>query len=527
MSVRDERIRIRGERLFAHHERAYHVRADRLFARLLVFQWLAGVAIAFALSPLAWSGPDSTVHVHVWAAVVLGGAISLYPAFLARRHPGATLVRHTIAIAQMLTSALLIHLTGGRIETHFHVFGSLALLSFYRDWRVLVTATAVVALDHAVRGATWPQSVYGVLDASGWRWLEHVGWVLFENVFLVRACRTSRAEMREMALRRARLEEAKRSVEDEVHARTRELRRMIDELRQAEEERVRLNQELVHAQKLEAVGQLAAGIAHEINTPTQYVGDNARFLQESFESLAVVLEAAQNVADAAELSGTLPDHAVRLRAVLEEADTEYLVEEIPRAIGQSIEGIERVSKIVQAMKEFSHPGVAGTTEVDLNHAIESTVTVATNEWKYVATIETELDPDLPSVPCIPHELNQVVLNLIVNAAHAIADVVGDGSCGKGRITIRTRRDGEQVEIRVADTGAGIPAEIRSRVFDPFFTTKPVGKGTGQGLAIAHNVVVQKHGGTLTLESEVGQGATFVIRLPLERREATELREVAA
>jgi signal transduction histidine kinase len=178
------------------------------------------------------------------------------------------------------------------------------------------------------------------------------------------------------------------------------------------------------------------------------------------------------------------------------------------------------------MKDFSHPGPQAMTPVDLNRAIESTITVASNEWKYVAEVETELDPELPPVPCLPGELNQVVLNLIVNGAHAIADVVGDGSAGKGVIKVSTRCDGEFAEIRIADTGTGIPVEARNKIFDPFFTTKEVGKGTGQGLSIAHDVVVHRHKGRISFDTELGRGTTFVIRLPLSTTKA-KAEEVAA
>ncbi|MFC1735778.1 sensor histidine kinase, partial [Candidatus Hydrogenedentota bacterium] len=177
-----------------------------------------------------------------------------------------------------------------------------------------------------------------------------------------------------------------------------------------------------------------------------------------------------------------------------------------------------VASIVRAMKEFSHPGTDEKTAVDLNRAIENTITVARNEWKYVADVNTEFEPDLPLVPCLPGEFNQVILNLLVNAAHAISDVVGDGSSGKGTITITTRAKGGFAEIEIGDTGGGIPDRARERIFDPFFTTKEVGKGTGQGLAIAHNVIVDKHSGAITFESEEGKGTTFHIRLPLENSE---------
>jgi len=176
--------------------------------------------------------------------------------------------------------------------------------------------------------------------------------------------------------------------------------------------------------------------------------------------------------------------------------------------------VERVAKIVRAMKEFSHPGPKEKTLTNINRAIENTITVARNEWKYVSEMILDLDPDLPLVPCHPNEFNQVILNLVINAAHAIADVVGKGATNKGKITVSTRRKGDKVEISVKDTGTGIAPEIRSKIFDPFFTTKEVGKGTGQGLAIARSIVVDKHGGTINFETEVGKGTTFTIHLPI-------------
>jgi signal transduction histidine kinase len=276
---------------------------------------------------------------------------------------------------------------------------------------------------------------------------------------------------------------------------------------------------LVQAQKLEAVGQLAAGIAHEINTPTQYIGDNTHFLKDAFGDLLELLDAYGRMAAAAE-SGSVDD-ALRdeTRRAVESADPEYLREEIPKALEGCLEGIERVSSIVSAMKAFSHPGGEGMSVTDINKAIESTATICRNEWKYHAEMDMHLDADLPHVTCLPGEINQVLLNVIVNAAQAIAGAATDAEEKAGRITVTTRRVGESIEIRIRDNGPGIPPEIRSRVFEPFFTTKAVGKGTGQGLAIAYNVIAEKHGGSIDVESQPGEGTTFVIRLPLAQREA--------
>jgi PAS domain S-box-containing protein len=271
-------------------------------------------------------------------------------------------------------------------------------------------------------------------------------------------------------------------------------------------EQHQLESQLQQARKLESIGQLAAGIAHEINTPTQYVGDNIRFVQEAFTELNALLGKLSALSGGAVSAETLAQ-------ALASADLEFLREEVPKALEQSADGCQRISGIVKAMKDFSHPG-QDKTPVDLNRAIASTVTVASNEWKYVAEMQTDFDAQLPPVVCLPGEFNQVILNMLVNAAHAITDVVGDGG-GKGTITVTTRQVDGFAEIRISDTGTGIPPEIREKIFDPFFTTKQVGKGTGQGLAIAHDVIVNKHGGTIAIESEPGKGSTFIIRLPLD------------
>lgn len=272
--------------------------------------------------------------------------------------------------------------------------------------------------------------------------------------------------------------------------------------------------QLHQAQKLESIGQLAAGIAHEINTPTQYVGDNTRFLKDAFEDLQTVLKTYFILLETVKPDVQYQALVEEIENTLEDADLEYLEEEIPVAIGQSLEGVERVTKIVRSMKEFSHPGVDEKTPVNLNNAIESTITVARNEWKYVADIETDFDPSIPPVSCFPGELNQVFLNLIVNAAHAMENGSTDSNNGKGIIHISTLSKNATAEIRISDTGCGIPPAIKHRIFDPFFTTKDVGKGTGQGLSIAHTVITENHNGTIFCESEEGKGTTFIIELPL-------------
>jgi len=280
-------------------------------------------------------------------------------------------------------------------------------------------------------------------------------------------------------------------------------------------EQKRLQQQLAQAQKLESIGQLAAGIAHEINTPTQYIGDNIRFLRDAMTDLNEMLEDCLRVAQVRDDPEALGEVADAIAAAADSADLEYLLEEIPKAICQSLEGVERVTKIVRSMKEFSHPGSDEKQAVDLNRALDSTLTVSRNEWKYVADVVTDFDPDLPPVTCLPADLNQVFLNLIVNAAHAIEAKAGGREGPKGTITVSTRRDGRWAEIVVRDTGTGIPKSIRGRIFDPFFTTKKVGRGTGQGLAIARAIVVERHGGTITFQTEEGVGTAFTVRIPID------------
>lgn len=260
--------------------------------------------------------------------------------------------------------------------------------------------------------------------------------------------------------------------------------------------------EALQSSRLASVGQLAAGIAHEINTPIQYVGDNLRFFDTSIQGVAEALKAVQEVV------ADTPEAKARVDAILEAADVPYLMEELPAAVRQSLDGVGHVAKIVRSMKEFSHPGSTAKVMTDLNRAIDSTLIVTTNEWKHTARIEKDLDPGLPQILCLPADVNQVLLNLIVNASHAL-----EGRDQQGVIRISTRALADAIEIRVADNGPGVPEALRERVFDPFFTTKPVGKGTGQGLAIAMDVVVNKHGGRLSVEETEGGGATFVVRLP--------------
>jgi PAS domain S-box-containing protein len=284
--------------------------------------------------------------------------------------------------------------------------------------------------------------------------------------------------------------------------------------KRSEAERLALQVQLNQAQKLESIGRLAAGIAHEINTPSQFVSDNISYVSRAMGDIERLLAAQGEVIALLEKHPPLAPEIENVLLPTRRIKQAKLRQEVPAALADAFDGMGRITKIVRAMKSFSHPGSNEMALTDLNQAIESTLIVCRNEWKYVAELETHFAPDLPPVPCLRGDFNQVVLNLVVNAAHAIADVVAKAPGAKGRITVSTRVAGPWVEVRIGDTGTGISESARPHLFEPFFTTKPVGKGTGQGLALARSVIVDRHQGTLTFESEMGRGSTFLIRLPL-------------
>jgi signal transduction histidine kinase len=324
-----------------------------------------------------------------------------------------------------------------------------------------------------------------------------------------------------LVLRDARRREIRWTGTCERHGHTALLRGMMVDITEFR----RQGRELAAAQKLESVGRLAAGVAHEINTPVQFVTDNVTFVKDAVQDLTGVIAAYQEFKNAVSAGGDPGPAARRAEAAEQSADLNYVLQEVPSAIQGSIEGLNRIATIVRSMKAFAHPDQAQKTMADINQAILSTLVIAGNEYKYVATVETDLG-DLPLVQCYLGEINQVVLNLIVNAAHAIADVFKvTGVLGK--ITIRTRLVGSHAEISVTDTGTGIPEAARAKLFDPFFTTKEVGKGTGQGLAIARSVVVNKHSGVLDFDTEMGKGSTFYIRIPVAAPDGSAVESAVA
>ncbi len=602
----------RRDEIFGELRDRHHRQTDRLFGTLLVGQWVFAFGLAFAIAR------DTNLPLHLKLALVVGGFANLAALALIGLRPGWWGTRQVITVVQLLWSALLITMTDGRSATHLHVFGSLAFLACYRDWKLLPTAITVVIGDVVFRGAVLPDSLYGAANGELWGWLERLGWVLFEALVLGYACIRGVADLRAAADREARIERVAKVIERKVDERTTELHENMERYRALVEttaaipfeldaktlevlyvapqltrmfeceaadlwdgepfpelchsddiQRVRdailafvrgkrpaadpldfrlvaksgrtmwvrtflsscehrqirglmidvtrqrkLESELHQAQKLESVGRLAAGVAHEINTPVQFVSDSVQFLRDSVADLIGIVHKQQAVVTSVFEHDATSPLALDAMTAVSAADLPYLCEEMPKALERAADGLDRVAVIVRSMKVFAHPG--GVSGVDLNAAIESTLTIARNEYRYVADVETSYGP-LPKVVCHAGEINQVILNVVLNAAHAIGDVV-HATGGRGLITVRTRRDDDHVIISIGDSGGGIPEHAREHIFDPFFTTKQVGKGTGQGLAIARAVIVEKHRGGLTYDTQTGAGTTFHIRLPIQSQE---------
>ena len=456
-------IETRTKILFEEHRQRIYMQTDRLFSWFLPFQWLGAIASALWVSPRAWSDTASQTHFHVWAAILLGGLITLFPAFLAHRHPGKPETRYLVGVSQMLIGALLIHLTGGRIETHFHVFGSLAFLAFYRDWKVLVPATLVVAFDHWFRGVYWPQSVYGIAVSETWRWLEHAGWVVFEDIFLIVSCLRSKKETWEIAVRTARDEYNQRLIEAKVIERTAELKKS--------------QEQLLQAQKMESLGQLSASIAHDLNNQLTPVRGYLDMI----------------------LSGVKPDDP-----------NHPLLVEVNQAAIRSVE-------IVQRLLNFPKPSTIKKSPIQPERLIEEIKKMIPQLLP--STIETSVVVEGPLWDILGNEteLQTVIVNLIANARDAMPNggalTLRAENANAGGVTVsHGLLPVPHVVISIVDSGMGMTPEVMQRVFEPFFSTKGRAKGAGLGLSMAFQIV-KAHDGWIDISTELGKGSAFQIYLP--------------
>jgi signal transduction histidine kinase len=501
--------------LFEESQNQIHRRADRAFAWLMLIQWVAGIVFAVVISPRTWIGASSQTHIHVWAAIFLGGAISGFPIFLALKRPGCTSTRHVIAVAEMLTSALLIHLTGGRIETHFHVFGALAFLAFYRDWRVLLTATTVVALDHMLRGLFWPQSVFGVLTPSPWRWIEHAAWVIFEDVCLLISIRQGRQEMLEVAERQAKLEALNESIELQVRERTKDLRREIQERIETQDKLEETHKQLLEVSRQAGMAEVATGVLHNVGNVLNSVSVSASVVCDRLRKSDVgdVHRAACMLHDkngqlaqflTSDPKGKLlPEFLAKASKLLATERDELIVE--MAAVGEHIEHIKEIVAMQQ-----TYAKVFGVLEpVAPVSLVKDALRMNDAAFKrHDIQVIQQFEEDVPVAMVDRHKVLQILVNLMRNSKYAI----DQQAPAERRLEILLRRTkAGNVAITVRDNGVGIAPENLTRIFGHGFTTKKDGHGFGLHSGA---LAAKEMNGSLTVHSDgVGRGAEFTLELP--------------
>jgi signal transduction histidine kinase len=496
----------RSEELFEEHQDRIYRWTDRLFAYLMIFQWLAGIAAAIWISPRTWIGTQSQIHIHVWAAIFIGGAITCFPVWLVWKHPGQAVTRHAIAVGQMLTSALLIHLTGGRLETHFHVFGSLAFLAIYRDWKVLVSATVVVAVDHFARGVFWPQSVFGVLTTSPWRWVEHAGWVLFEDAFLLVSIRQSLREMRQIADRQARLEDWNQGIENVVKERTRELEET--------------HKQLLTASRQAGMAEVATSVLHNVGNVLNSVNVSVAVLSDQVQKsrsdnlgklAAMMRDHADDLGNfiTTDPKGRqLPKYITQLAEYMEHEKGAVVAE-----LGSLRKNVDHVKDIVAMQQTYAK--VSGITEViKVTDLVEDALRMnATSLIRHDVHFFREYAEPLPEITLDRHKALQILINLIRNSRQAC----DAGAPEEKRLTVRVTNPGSRIRIEIVDNGIGIPPENLPRLFTHGFTTRKDGHGFGLHSSC---IAAKELGGSLTAHSDgPGKGATFVLELPCENPKA--------
>jgi two-component system sensor histidine kinase/response regulator len=564
----------RADQLFQQHREEIYRNTDKLFARLMLLQWLAGILMAFVIAPRTWSGQSSQIHLHVWATIFVGGAITIFPVWMTRVWPGAAITRYVIAVAQMLMSALLISLTGGRIETHFHVFGSLVILSFYRDWRVLIPATVVVALDHFLRGIYWPYSVYGVLTASPWRSIEHAGWVIFEDVFLVISCLRSVREMRFIANRTAALEASEQSFRQifeeapigmavlGLDYRFRQVNTTLCHMLgySAEELTGRSPLDITYPDDIEQSRQLAQAMLDgraRCSVEKRYVRQNGEVLWATRtaslirdqtgnprhyltmveditqrKNTAVALQQAKDEAERANnaksefLSRMSHEFRTPLNAILgfgqlleRQSPTEVQRIRLRHIISAGrhlldlINEVLDISRIEVGRLQLSLEPVCVAEA--LQEALDLMRPLAAERAIEIAA-PSGLDPS-SFVLADRQRFKQVLLNLLTNAVK-YTPIGGD-------VTVSCASSGEcNVRVTVRDTGSGIASDKLSRVFTPFDrlgAEQSDVEGTGLGLALCQRLMHAMHG-SIGVNSTVREGSAFWIELPLTEAPSTRM-----
>ncbi len=503
------------------HQDRHACQCDRLFVVLMLLQWAGAIILAISVSPRTWIGDVSYVHVHVWAAIVLGGLVSLAPIAMAVFFPGTIATRHVIAVAQATWSALLIHLSGGRIETHFHVFGSLAFLAFYRDWKVLITASAVVATDHLVRGVMWPQSVYGVVIESSYRWIEHTLWVLFEDVFLIFSCVRSQREVREICQRRAVLELTNLEIEHRVRERTSQLEQAQSSLQQefakhlaTQEERERLYVELATASRQAGMAEVATGVLHNVGNVLNSINVSANLIAERIESSRVgsLVKASQVIDEHRDDLGAFvstdrrgmkfPDLLSELALHLSNERDSYRDE-----LASLVKNIAHVKDIVTMQQSLTRGG--GMVELlSLQELVEDSLGINDSAlMRHQVKVIRQFE-DLPEFMSDRHKVLQILINLISNAKYAVTKANQESK--ELKLTVRSEADFAVVEV--TDNGIGIEPDHLGKVFKHGFTTKKDGHGFGlHSCALA----AEDMGGTLSVHSDgAGHGARFTLRIPM-------------
>jgi len=461
VAERELRIIARSREIFDRTHALVMRRTDRLFGWLMLAQWVFAIVLALTVSPRAWTGSASSVHLHVYTAVGLGGLVSLLPWVMMKVRLGQFETRIVIGCAQMLWSALLVHLTGGRIETHFHVFGSLAILAFYRDLRVLFGATVVVAAEHFLRGLYWPESVYGITNPERWRFLEHAGWVVFIDVFLVIQCVQAVGDMRAAARRQAEVELLSESEREKGAA----LDHALVVLKESQEASIR-------NERLAAVGQLAASVGHELRNPLTAVRNACAYIGKKIDSAG------------GNGHGLASDERVqRFRVIIDRE-------------------LEASAKIISDLLDFARARQPERQPCPVRALVAEAIEVVPKHAH--VQIANEVPEQLPVPNLDKDQFRQVFLNLIQNASEAIDRQRG------GRVLVQAEADAGAFRFRVVDDGPGIAKDVVEKIFQPLFSTKT--KGTGLGLAIVHGTI-ERHGGRVQVTTEPGQGSVFTIELP--------------